>query len=377
MRYPELIETIYEAVLHPQQWTPVLHGIAALLKAKDVSIGSYDSETRGLDVVCLPIDPSFMRAYSERWSSRNFLWTFTSGLPVRKLFSFESALPRQEFERTDFYNEWWHPQQMDHAIGANLLVDGPLSAVATAYRPKRRGAFDAEDAAAFLALTPHLQRAMELRQRLCQGVSEAEDFRTALEVFGKAAILVDRGCKLLYANAPAWRLIGTRALNVAANGILAGARADETASLQQLVLCTQMAHHAGGKLVLHRLAGRPITLLVAPLHRSMSAFGRRASLILIDDPDEQSATPSSSELLRLQYGLTKAEVRVALALAAGLRLRAAADRLGITFATARTHLAHIFHKTRVSSQAGLVRLLVKSGIDADDTLRIGARHDPG
>jgi DNA-binding CsgD family transcriptional regulator len=38
-------------------------------------------------------------------------------------------------------------------------------------------------------------------------------------------------------------------------------------------------------------------------------------------------------------------------------IQACADRLGITRATARTHLAHIFRKTGTNRQAELVRLL--------------------
>jgi DNA-binding CsgD family transcriptional regulator len=41
-------------------------------------------------------------------------------------------------------------------------------------------------------------------------------------------------------------------------------------------------------------------------------------------------------------------------------LQAAADRLGISLATARTHLAHVFDKTGTRRQAELVRLLLRS-----------------
>jgi DNA-binding CsgD family transcriptional regulator len=41
-------------------------------------------------------------------------------------------------------------------------------------------------------------------------------------------------------------------------------------------------------------------------------------------------------------------------------LQAAADRLGISLTTARTHLAHVFDKTGARGQAKLVRLIPQS-----------------
>jgi DNA-binding CsgD family transcriptional regulator len=46
--------------------------------------------------------------------------------------------------------------------------------------------------------------------------------------------------------------------------------------------------------------------------------------------------------------------------------RAAAKRLGITDGTAKSHLAHIFEKTRTSRQAELVRLLLDAVNVPDD-----------
>ena len=85
-------------------------------------------------------------------------------------------------------------------------------------------------------------------------------------------------------------------------------------------------------------------------------------MVLIDDPDYPGGA-LRPDLLRGAYGLTMAEARLALAIVAGRKLRDVADELGITFATARTHLARIFHKAGVTSQVQLVRLLIKSGFD--------------
>ena len=60
------------------------------------------------------------------------------------------------------------------------------------------------------------------------------------------------------------------------------------------------------------------------------------------------------------YGLTGGELRVLLALAQGLGAKEAADILGISEPTVRTHLQHMFAKTGTSRQADLLRMLQSS-----------------
>ena len=60
------------------------------------------------------------------------------------------------------------------------------------------------------------------------------------------------------------------------------------------------------------------------------------------------------------YRLTGGELRVLLALAQGLGAKEAADMLGISEPTVRTHLKHIFSKTDTPRQSDLLRLLQNS-----------------
>ncbi|TIR37685.1 MAG: helix-turn-helix transcriptional regulator, partial [Mesorhizobium sp.] len=60
------------------------------------------------------------------------------------------------------------------------------------------------------------------------------------------------------------------------------------------------------------------------------------------------------------YKLTGGELRVLLALAQGLSGKEAADMLGISEPTVRTHLQHIFCKTDTPRQSDLLRLLQNS-----------------
>jgi DNA-binding CsgD family transcriptional regulator len=61
---------------------------------------------------------------------------------------------------------------------------------------------------------------------------------------------------------------------------------------------------------------------------------------------------------REQFGFTPAEANFALEITRGDGRQAAADRLGITVGTARSHLSAVFDKAGVRRQAELVRLLL-------------------
>jgi len=274
----------------------------------------------------------------------------------------DTFVTREFFTGSEFYNEWWKPQGMDIALGANLLIEGPVSMVASVYRPASRSAFSGTDTARFLQLLPHLQRAMQLRQRLASAEMGKADFRAALDALDKPALMVDRRARVLYANRRAEALISGHVLPVSGDGRLSAWKAGETSALHRLVFDT-FAGGAGGKVALHRPDGRPVTLLVSALHRSHSVLATPSSLILVDDPDQLAAREPDAGLLRAEYRLTNSEVRLVAALLGGAKLRVAAGDLGITFATARTHLASVFQKTEVHSQAELVRLLIKAGLD--------------
>jgi DNA-binding CsgD family transcriptional regulator len=69
-------------------------------------------------------------------------------------------------------------------------------------------------------------------------------------------------------------------------------------------------------------------------------------------PDAQDG----ADTLAAAYGLTPAETKVLASLFAGRPLSETAATLSITRPTAKTHLEHIFLKTKVTRQAELMRL---------------------
>lgn len=91
------------------------------------------------------------------------------------------------------------------------------------------------------------------------------------------------------------------------------------------------------------------------LKKALMGISESLGLALGHDVPEDA-----SRVLQLQQrnGLTRAEARVAVRLAAGKRLPEIAEDLGIQLETVRTHLKRIYRKTDTSGQADLVRYVL-------------------
>ena len=97
--------------------------------------------------------------------------------------------------------------------------------------------------------------------------------------------------------------------------------------------------------------GAPASRAHAPLPRA-AAPGRLIDHLL--DPRR----------LQSRFGLTPAEARVAIALAAGDSRADRAQRLGVQLNTVHAHLKQVLAKTGCRRQTQLVALVWRSGIDA-------------
>lgn len=102
---------------------------------------------------------------------------------------------------------------------------------------------------------------------------------------------------------------------------------------------------------------QPYKLVLSPLPADgmPPSIGRAAMAMIYRRWQDSSATLTA--MLRDTYGLTQAEIQLCKALFEGQTLSGASDRLQISRNTGKTHLAHIFDKTGLHSQASLMRFL--------------------
>ena len=107
-------------------------------------------------------------------------------------------------------------------------------------------------------------------------------------------------------------------------------------------------------------AGYIATLLPADRGRRSRVIAPFAASVAVFTKDPSQAPLMPGEAFARLYKLTGGELRLLLALTHGLGAKEAADMLGISESTARTHLHHIFSKTDTTRQTELLRLLQNS-----------------
>jgi DNA-binding CsgD family transcriptional regulator/PAS domain-containing protein len=274
----------------------------------------------------------------------------------------EAALPREAFERSEYYNDFLKPQDIFSALWVRLeLADREVTTI-TWGRSERRGRFDAEHLEAATALKPHLVRAYKMGRNLSGRLGLAHDLVQAVEASPHAVMVLDVTGRVIHANARASSLVGAgRGLSLVA-GRLVASHADTNPALQKLIASglRDDAGRSGGAMAIPSPLGRlPLALRTSPIPGSgMPIFGAPGGLLVtVTDLDRQLRSPADE--LRLLFGLTPAEARLADAIFDGLSLPEAADRFGLSLHTVRFQIARVFEKSGVARQTDLVKLMMR------------------
>jgi DNA-binding CsgD family transcriptional regulator len=179
----------------------------------------------------------------------------------------------------------------------------------------------------------------------------------AIEAIGFGLVLLAEDGFIIFANAMARDLMRRGDGLRSSSGWLAATSTETTARLRALLKAggpeARGVATGGATLVIERREGRqPLLAHVMPLGRDGRKDARAAAATFIIDP-EAYALPSF-EAFVASHGLTRAETRVLQQIIAGKGLVAAAEKLRIGQATARTHMQRIFDKTGTKRQTELL-----------------------
>lgn len=351
----DLIDRIYEAGMSFDRWPDALTRMADLLGARDASLGAMAPE--GLPWIFAPrTDPEFMRLYAEAYHPLNQVWQGVTRRGVGRATSDAMVMPREDLVRSAFHNEWSRPQGYNTHMGTMVLAEEGWR---TVLMLPGRESFGEDELRLLETLAPHLRRAVQMNIRLAQGDLNSGVTARLLEEMPTAAFVLDADARVLFANAAADELFRSGAVRIV-QGALSAHGGEGATSLRGLVTRCAMGglDENGGVVQIARPGAAPLCLQVTPARREAPLLGPGMPAAIVFDAGAAAAGSDPGQRLRARYGLTAAEAALALEIAKGDGKPAAARRLGISFATARTHLSRIFEKTGVHRQAELVRLVL-------------------
>lgn len=359
-----LIETIYAAVQDPVLWQIVTEKIADAVRGESTTIFARFPEEQLFSMT--RTDAAAWDLYATYYASVNVLMdccdrVFADGA-VRYA---DRAMPDAVLEKTEFYNDFFKPNDMHYSLGLKIPLGQLPAAYMTCQRPKVNGPFTEQEGPVYTTLLPHLQRALSLHVQLTQLQLTARGLESALDAFDQAVFGIDRLGKVILSNQSALKLALTGDPMRISGSMLCTPDPAQNRRLQASILKAIAAAAAAGagtsfgtSLLIYRVSGlQPLRMTVTPFMSPLRGTSAQlAALVFVADPSRRPQPRSAA--LRNLYNLTPTEARVSDSLLQGLELRDLAGRLGMTLETARFHTKRILAKTGVRRQTELMRLML-------------------
>jgi DNA-binding CsgD family transcriptional regulator len=361
-----VIGAIYDAAVDEARWPEALKQLSDITGSQAATFWVLDgSEQPRLPTFTYHnLDPAFIQEYLERVTPFDPWVQYLVAHPNQPIVHDGLVLTEREKDRHPYFD--WHGRYSDtrfRLIGQVSPAPAVQAGVAL-HRTRKMGKYESVDIEQFGMLYSHLERALTIGFRLGSLGAVQQCTTELLDRNPASILLLDERKRIVYVNRSAEALRSNRdGISLCADGLTLLRKRDND-RLQCLIArslspIASSGDSAGGAMRAQRPSGkRPYALLVVAVSRKYPALSdlRPAVCIMITDPDSQCPLPNSR--LRTAFDLTEAEARLAALLAAGEELRSAAEKLGITYGTARTRLAEIFQKTETRRQGELIKLLL-------------------
>lgn len=323
------------------------HGFAYIVTPQGTeafaSSGSEEVFARGVAENWHERNPRMKRGLEHAHSGSLHQWTDW------RLFS------RDEIARDPFEQEFARRYDCMHYTG-RFIPFAPGSFLAVSFeRSEKKGAYDGSELRSVTASIEQARRsvayALEAQAHLATSLVDT------LSIAGPAHAWLEGGGILRHASPAFERLMG-RYLGLRHGRLRALDGNDH--HLQWLMKSAAGGLQVNDTVVLGDPTDPQDAALVRAVPLRVGAGGLSVSAdILLSVEIRPPRTRTIESVLAGGYGLTRAEIRLALRLDEGMPLRLAADAENITYETARSRLKIVFHKLSVSRQADLMRRLAE------------------
>jgi DNA-binding CsgD family transcriptional regulator/PAS domain-containing protein len=363
----DLIELIYAGVTDPSAWQEVLRRLQQIFAAEVVLLARHDVAAKsGACIRQIGMDPVLVGRYESEFAKQNPWMQAERLYRVHSVVTGEEVVGNTDLVKTDFYEHYLRPQRLLHRMCGVICRRGPEFWYITAARQPRQPVFDDSDVAGLARLLPHVERALDLSWQFACERTARHALLDVLDQLPTAIIVVDVEARPVMINTAAEGILAL------SDGILVKRRRlgalwhAERVRLEQLIASACAVANgdaaAGRHLTVSRPSGRrPFLVMVSPLPRAYcdraGQQGRLAAVVIKDPHAQLHASAASRRELAELYGLTRAEERLLHFILDGLGLFEAAERLGVSRNTARTHMKRIYAKTGTRRQAELMRSL--------------------
>lgn len=285
--------------------------------------------------------------------------------PGLGLWSDERFIRKGDLVRSEFYADFMTPIRVHSILIVRMFDDGHVTRSMHLNYGKRTGRTTATGRRELEGAFAHLKRAAALSHEVGRLSACGAALGSALEASAGCAMLLDRAARIRFATEAAEALLRRSDGLSYQQGRLRASRLADEAGLQRLVTLAVGGagrRRTGGSLQID-VAGRAMLFTITPLGLVTSSGDDPVAMVTLRDRDLSG--PPLNRLLDKRFGLTSAERRIALMLAAGSSPRQIAETRDISYNTVRNHLKKIYDKCGVRRQGELAacihRLVLSAG----------------
>lgn len=361
----DLIGNIYDAALDQQLWPLVLRQACEFVRGASGTLMAQTTTPGGAEFYFQwGNDPKFLKSYQDTYVKLNPVLVPALLYPkIGDVVSTVDLIPFPEFFASRFYKEWVAPQGLIDSIFATLDKSATSYAFVAITRHEKQGIVDEDTRRRMRLLAPHFRRAVFIGNVVKLNKGDAAKFADTLDGLTAAVFLVDSSGRVVHANSAAEDMLRDGTVFQSANGKIIAASDPQTNSALHEILMNVDSGPAelGAKGIAMPLSGRGDERYIA--HVLPLTFGaRRKTAVGYSAIAAIFARKTAVELLHPlealanTFKLTPAEARVLMMIINVGGVPEVAPVLGVSEATVKTHLQHIFEKTGTKRQADLVKL---------------------
>lgn len=358
-----LLGALYDAVVAPRGFQDFIELLIKAFHSKGAAMMTRHSVSH--DINGQWVHGTTVDSYIEEYGQEDMLAQHIATQPIALFYASNLDVPYPEnFPLTRFYQEWVVPQGIAYASGATVLREGPWLTQLYLQRSPQQQPFCRAELDRLNVLVPHIQRAIQMRQRFADLELGQSFLASGFDVMAIPTLLFDEFSRIVYMNRSTESLLAGHADCWVEGGHLL--TSDPAANRRLNVALSRAIHMSHGEMtpelddvVLLRRTGRmPLILKLSPLRLASREAKLGAALLFIFDPEK---TPTmTAELVMRLFDLSRSEADLAVALCAGKTLEEAALERQRSIHTIRSQLKSIFCKTGTNRQTDLVSLLLSS-----------------
>jgi DNA-binding CsgD family transcriptional regulator len=352
----ELIDLIYSAALGERDWRELAFALDEGVPNGGSMLFYHDVDnSSGTVSVSGNIDQSWVDDFDRYYGSINPFMPVAATRPVGLGVIADDMLSSQEFERSEFYQDFLRHSDRHSAVGITVLREAGRSLLLSTMTSLRDPDLKRPLANRLTMLVPHLRRGFDIYRRRLNNETDRE-LTATLDAFGVGVVVV----------APNGNL---RSASEVAGRIIADGRIATVTPSGRFMLRDERANATLGAMLSPDACGRTVSITIADVSMTLRATSSADLLARIEGPSiviimqPRAVDLSTVDLgpVIATFGLTAAEERVLRGVLEGGSLAEIGERLSRSRETVKSQMRSIFAKTGVTRREALVALALRLG----------------